>query len=98
MIGNKNQSEAGKALFLSSIFGLANTLAVVAAFIGTPPLYGRSIGWVQTYTTQHYGYGLTDIVAFGWFVICGCLVFFISRASVSTALVMGALAIATRMF
>ncbi len=98
MIGNKSKKEAGKSLFLASIFGLANTLAVVATFLGVPQLYGRSIVWIQAYTARHYGYGLEDLIAFAWFVICACFLFFISRASISTALVMGGLALATRMF
>jgi hypothetical protein len=98
MLGNKKYGEAGKSIFMSSVTGLANTLALVATFIGAPALYGRSVGWVQSFTAQHYGYGWEDLTAFFWFIICAALVFFISRASVSTALVMGGLAIATRMF
>ena len=98
MIGNKNQKAAGQSIFVSSLFGLANTLAVIATFLGVPPLYGKTVGWVQSYTTAQYGGGLEDLIAFAWFVTCACLVFFVSRASISTALVMGGLALATRLF
>jgi hypothetical protein len=81
---------------MSSVIGLANTLAVVATFLGAPPLYGQTIGWVQEFTARNYGYGFADATAIAWGVTCGCLVFFIARASISTALVLGGLALATR--
>ncbi|WP_339715409.1 hypothetical protein [uncultured Sneathiella sp.] len=92
----KKQSEASKSIFMSSIIGLSNTLAIIITFIGAPPLYSKSVGWIQDFTIQHYGYGFESFTAFAWACICGFLVFFISRASISTALVMGGLAIATR--
>ena len=89
-------SQASRSIFMSSIQGLANTLAVVVTFVGAPPLYSKTVHWVQAFTTRHYGYGIEDLTAFAWGCVCGVLVFFISRASISTALVMGGLAIATR--
>ena len=91
-------SQAGRSIFMSSVQGLANTLAVVVTFVGAPPLYSKTIDWVQSFTTHHYGYGFEDLTAFAWGCVCGALVFFISRASISTALVMGGLAVATRFF
>tara|TARA_A100001391_G_scaffold153410_2_gene111241 strand:- start:14945 stop:15241 length:297 start_codon:yes stop_codon:yes gene_type:complete len=90
--------EAAKSVFVRSINGLATTLAAVITFLGVPPLYGKTVGWVQTYTAQNYGTGWEDVTALIWFAICGALIFFTARASVSTALMMGALAIATRFF
>lgn len=87
-----------RSVFMSSVHGLANTLAVVVTFFGTPALYGRTIQWVQSYTASNYGYGLEDLVALAWGCVCAALVFFVSRASISTALVMGGLALATRFF
>ena len=98
MLNSKKHSEAGRSVFLSSVNGLSNVLAIVITFLGVPLLYGRSIDWVQKYTAQNYGYGWEDFTALIWFVICSALIFFISRASVSTALMMGGLAIATRLF
>ena len=83
---------------MSSIVGLANILAALAAFLGTPPVYGKTLGWVQRYTANHYGYEFVDLISFGWWVICALLIFFIARASVGTALGMGGLAIAARFF
>lgn len=99
MIGTSDKHKAAsQSIFMSSVMGLANTLAVVATFLGAPPLYGRTVGWVQVFTSHHYGTGYEDITAFLWGLVCGCLVFFVSRASISTALVMGGLALATRIF
>lgn len=59
-----------------------------------PVSYNRTVGWVQTFTASHYGYGFEDITAFIWWLIVALLIFFFARASISTALVMGGLAIA----
>ena len=98
MLSNEKHKAAGQSIFMSSVTGLANTLAVVTTFIGAPPLYGKSVGLVQDFTSNNYGHGYEDITAFAWGITCAALVFFISRASISTALVMGGLALATRMF
>ncbi|GAK34630.1 hypothetical protein AQ1_02529 [alpha proteobacterium Q-1] len=96
MLPNKKHQDAGRSIFMSSVQGLANTLAVVVTFFGAPPLYSKSVGWIQSFTTQHYGYGFEDITSIIWGCTCAALIFFISRASISTALVMGGLAVATR--
>ncbi len=96
MFNANKQAQAGRSIFMSSLTGLANTLAVVVTFIGVPPLYGKTIDWVQSYTAANYGYGFEDLTSLTWFILCTCIVFFVSRASISTALVMGGLAVATR--
>ncbi|MEM9668633.1 MAG: hypothetical protein AAF950_06875 [Pseudomonadota bacterium] len=94
---NKHQA-AGRSIFMSSVQGLANLLAFICTFIGAPPLYSKTIGWVQSFIVQHYGYGLADITSLVWGITCGLFIFFLSRMSISTALVMGGLAVAARMF
>ena len=97
MIGTQDRHrEAGRSVFMGSMHGLANVLALVAAFFGTPMVHGRTSAWVQDFVARHYGHGLADLTAFAWFVICALLIFFIARASIGTALVFGGLAIATR--
>ena len=91
-------AEAGQSIFMSSVTGLANTLAVIVTFLCAPLLYGRTVGWIQGFVTNNYGYGWSDITAVLWALVTACLVFFISRASISTALVFGGLALATRLF
>ena len=92
----QNQNQAGRSIFMSSVTGLANVIAVVVAFFATPVVYQRTVGWVQSFTANHYGYGFEDITAFVWWLIVALLIFFGARASISTALVMGGLAIAAR--
>ena len=96
MLNNEKQRQAGRSIFMSSVTGLANTLAVIVTFIGAPSLYGGTVDWVQRYTASNYGHGWEDLTGVVWFAVCVCVVFFISRASISTALVMGGLAVATR--
>lgn len=93
----KKQNDTTSSMFTSSVYGVANILAIIITFLGTPAVYGRTIDWVQRYAASNYGYGLEDFVALMWGLICMTLVFFVSRASVSTALVMGGLTIATRL-
>ena len=88
--------QAGQSIFMDSVMGLANVLAVLAAFFGTPIAYAKSIHWVQTYTRQYYGYGFEDPVAIVWFCSCAALIFFLARTSVSTALVFGGVTLMTR--
>ena len=90
------QKDAGRSVFLGSVKGLANTAAAAAAFFGTPLVYSETVGWVQDFTYRHYGADLVGLVQIGWFGIVGFAVFFVARASIGTAIVMGGTAIAIR--
>ena len=96
MLNNKNHAQAGQNIFMSSVVGLANTVAVVVTFFGAPELWRRTVGFVQDTTYRMNGAAWVDFATFAWFIICVALVFFISRASVGTALIFGGLAIVTR--
>lgn len=92
----KSHRDAGRSIFMSSIEDLAGLLAAVAAFFGTPWLYGKTIDFIQGFTLRTYGNGWQDVTDVVWFCLCGMIVFFVVRASIGTALVLGGLAIATR--
>ena len=96
MLQNNSQREAGRSIFMSSIQGVATTVALAATVVGAPVIYNFSIDWEQSFTARQYGYGLEDIAAVVWGGTCASIVFFVARASVGTALVMGGLAVATR--
>lgn len=96
MGSHKNPGSSGQSMFTSSLGGLANVIAFLASFLGTPWLFNVSIDWLQEYTAQAYGYGYHDIVSVLWFISCSLLIFFTARATVSTALVMGGAALVTR--
>lgn len=89
-------SQAGKSMFMSSVNGLGNVLAFIVTFLATPPTYSATVFWVQDFTANHYGAGYEDLIAVAWGVMCGAFIFFLSRATIATALTMGGLAIATR--
>lgn len=95
MHSDSTKSGGGK-IAVSSAEGLANVLAGGAAFFATPPLYSRSIGWVQGYTANHYGYGWEDLIAFAWFCAIASGVFFLSRGTIGTALIAGVTALVIR--
>jgi hypothetical protein len=92
----QQQRAAARSIFMSSVEGLANTLAVVVTFFAVPPLYGRTVDWVAAFTARHYGAEFADLASLAWFVLAALLVFFTARASISTLLVMGGIALALR--
>jgi len=96
MFNRDKQRAATRSIFMSSVHGLANTLAVLVTFFTVPAVYGRSVDWVAAFTGAHYGAEFTDFVSFVWFILLALLVFFTARASISTLLVMGGLALAAR--
>ena len=98
MLGSKKHKEAGQSIFMSSMIGLANVLAIIATFLGTGPLYSATQGWVYEFATSHYGQTSADFTAMIWGVICAALIFFGARASISTALVFGAVTMMMRFF
>ena len=83
-------------MFTSSMNGLANVIAFLASFLGTPWLFDTTIEWLQEYTARAYGYGFEDAVSILWFIACSLLIFFTARATISTALVMGGAALVTK--
>ncbi|MDH5721905.1 MAG: hypothetical protein OEY94_01105 [Alphaproteobacteria bacterium] len=96
MSGLQKHKQAGQSIFMSSMTGLANTLAVVATFLGTGPFYSASKDWVRDFALSQYGPASADFVTMIWGVICACLIFFTARASISTALMFGAVAVMVR--
>ncbi len=96
MFNPQKQREATQSIFMSSIHGLANVGAVAVTFFSVPAVYSRTVNWVSAFAANHYGAEFSDFASFAWFIILALLVFFIARASLSTLLVMGGLAIAVR--
>ena len=85
-------------VFMQSVEWTANILAFVAAFLLTPELYARTVTWVVNYTASRYGVAgdALDLVSFVWFVTMALLTFFVSRATLATAIVAAGLAAATK--
>ena len=97
MMGMDKHKHAGQSVFMSSMQGLANVLAIIATFLGTGPMYTATHGWVFEFAVSHYGQASADFVTLIWGVICGAFIFFIARASIGTALMFGAIALMTRL-
>jgi len=93
----RQQRQAAQSIFMSSVTGLANTGAVAVAFFTVPEAYNRTISWVSAFAAARYGHEFIPTVELAWFVILALLIFFISRASVATLIVMGGLTIAMRL-
>lgn len=96
MAGTTNHAAAGKNVFMSSVTGLANVLAFIAAFLGGPALFNLSGPFIMEMTYQTYGEEILGIAYMVWYATCYLLVFFVSRATIGTALIFGGLAIITR--
>ncbi len=93
----RQQRQATQSIFMSSVTGLANTGAVAVTFFTVPEAYSRTISWVLAFAAARYGHELIPVIELAWIAILALLIFFISRASVATLIVMGGLAIATRL-
>lgn len=96
MFNSDKHKQASKSIFLSSMMGLANVLALMVTFLGTGPLYTASKDWVAAFAVAQYGQGSADFVTFIWGILCFALIFFSARASISTALMFGAVALMMR--
>ena len=68
---------------MSSVAGLANTLAVITTILGAPP-------------PHHYGYGFEGVTSLAWGGVSALLVFFASRMSISTVVPMLIMSLAAR--
>ena len=97
MFNSNKHRQAGQNVFMGSVKGLANVIAFIAAFLLTPQLYYWSVDWVSNYVASVYGPAFFNPSRFVWFCTTALLVFFISRATIGTALVFGGLAIVTRL-
>jgi len=93
---SNDQREKRQSVFMSSVEWLASLFAVLVTFLLTPEVYARTVGWITHYTATRYGAGFEDITGFVWFVMTAALVFFTARATLTTAIVAGGLALATR--
>ncbi|RIJ31056.1 hypothetical protein [Henriciella algicola] len=98
MAGKAGREKAAKSIFEDSIVLLANVLAFAAALLGTGPVYSWSIGWVYNFSVTQYGSGLAGLIEFVWIAVVALTLFAFARATLTTSLVMGGLALAARIF
>lgn len=94
----KGHKEAARDMFTSSVSLLANTLAAIAAFLCTGPIYKFSIGPARDLAASQYGAWMGDLTTFVWGLVVAVAVFAFARASLATAITLGGFAIAARLF
>ncbi|MEP4987398.1 MAG: hypothetical protein ABJV68_06865 [Paracoccaceae bacterium] len=95
-MANPNHAQAGQNLFMSSVTGLANVLAFIAAFLGGPAMYHYTAPYILEQTYQTYGPEIIGLASLVWYGACYVLIYYIARATLGTALIFGGLAIVTR--
>mgnify|MGYP000256379227 CR=1 FL=1 len=96
MFGLDKHKQAGQNIFMSSMQGLANVLAVGVTFVATGPIYSGTEEFVIEFAESHYGEMDADLVTSSYGVILALAIFFLSRATLATALMFGAVAILMR--
>lgn len=93
-----NNNGAARTIFESSQRALAEIGAVIVTFFLTPITYAHSSGWVRSYTAQYYGPEFLVPVDLAWMGIVVLSIYFSSRITVSTCLMMGGTALLLRLF
>lgn len=85
------------SFFMRSMEGFANVVALIVAFLLTPPLWSSTVGWISAYAENQYGAGMGGIASLIWGVLMAMLIYYSSKATIGTALMMGALGLAMRL-
>lgn len=88
----------GSGFFMASVALLANLIAIMAAFLGTPYLHAETLPFILRISTMHYGHGYEVAIFYAWFVIAGGFVFALTRAVVGNTLVLTRAALLSRLF
>ena len=98
MFDAQKRRQTGANVFASSVEGIANITAIITTFLATPLVYDQSTDWVTAYTQNHYGYEVAELASFVWGILLSVLIFFLSRATIATAITVGGFAIGARIF
>lgn len=90
-----NERISGTSLYMRSMAGLANVIALAAVFFGAPLIYDWTIAAVTAYAVAHYG-PYTVLTAWFWGALCGFGVFYLSRTFLSFGVVLTTIGLALR--
>lgn len=93
---SNTSKNAARSIFESSQRALAELGAVIVTFFLAPIAFAHTRGWVLEYTSNYYGSDFVVFIDVAWMGIVGAVIFFISRITVSTCLMMGGAAIVMR--
>ena len=94
----KGQKEAARDVFTGSISFVGNVGAFAVALFLTGPAYKATNPMVSSYLTSQYGAVMGDLGSILWGLIVAATIFGVARASLATAMTLGGLAIAARLF
>lgn len=96
MFDHNKHRDANQSIFVSSMEGLATTLAIVVTIFGAPWLYAVSADWIHDLTLWTWGREWLDLIDLIWFCALFPIVFFATRASLVTAIMAGTVTVALR--
>ena len=82
--------------FMSNAAKFAWWLALAVTIAATPPLHHHTVGHVVDLSGELYGAQWVTVTYWGWYIILYPLVFYATRASLATAIIGGATAVALR--
>ncbi|MEM7289968.1 MAG: hypothetical protein AAF412_06315 [Pseudomonadota bacterium] len=68
----------------SPLAGLASVLSIIIAVFLTPALNAYSSDFIVDAMTDAYGYGAVIFAHWGWMLALGMMVFFLSKALITT--------------
>lgn len=94
---NHGQPSQQTSFFMRSMEGFANVVALIITFLLTPPLWSSTVGWISAYAENQYGAGTGGLASLIWGVLMAMLIYYSSKATIGTALVMGGLGIVMRL-
>lgn len=87
--------------FSNALMSLAGALAIMAAFLATPPIYGYTVNFVCHHMATHlgpeYGPSLEPVVKVCWGVIVAVCAYNVAKATLGAALVIGGLGLLMRL-
>jgi len=84
--------------FYSSVSGLATTLAIAAAILAAPPLYGLTAEPLHAHLSNAYDEGWADLLTPLMGLVEAAVIFFSARALFSIAAIWITLAVISRGF
>ena len=98
MQNNFGDKSAARGIFETSQRALAEIGAVIVTFFLTPIAYAQTSGWVGKFTAHYYGEEFLVPVQLAWGGIVVLFIYFSSRITVSTCLMMAGTTILLRLF
>lgn len=89
MLKSKSPGSRGQSSVESSLYGMGNMLALMAAFLVAPQIYALSAEPVYLYLLNSYGDpSLAELGSYVWTILATACAYFLSRALIVLALML----------